>query len=116
MDTTTTEDAVCEIVNTDALPMPCNDRILVKRDDAQAVSEGGILLPENAQTKPKQGVVLAVGPGRVLDSGDRSAMDVTVGDHVWFSSYAGTDLNGLEEQSGFVVMRMDDILCIDQKV
>jgi len=99
----------------ETIPMPMGDRVLVRRDEAETMSEGGILLPTAAQTKPKQGHVLAIGPGRVLDSGERSEMDVGVGDHVWFSSYAGTDLNGLEEESGFVIMRVDDILAIDQK-
>jgi chaperonin GroES len=98
----------------ESIPMPIEDRILVQRDLAISKTDGGIIIPDVAITKPKRGRVLATGPGRMLENGTRGEMEIGVGDHVWFSSYAGTDLNGLEDECGFVVMRVGDVLCVDQ--
>ncbi len=94
------------------IPQPLGSKVLVRRDEAAEKTLGGILLPEAAQTKPKRGRVMAVGPGRVLEDGSRAPMDIEAGDHVWFSSYAGTDLAGVEAESGFVIMDIDDILAV----
>lgn len=77
---------------------PLGDKVLVKRVEAEAMTAGGIVLPDAAREKPKRGVVQAVGDGRLLDSGERSQLQVAKGDEVLFSSYAGTEIkvNGEE--------------------
>ncbi len=92
---------------------PLGDRIVVKATTAEEVTRGGIVLPDTAKEKPQEGEVIAVGPGRVLDSGKTAAMDVKVGDKVIYSKYGGTEikLNGDE----FVVLRQDDVLGIVEK-
>jgi len=92
---------------------PLADRIIVKATTAEEVTKGGIVLPDTAKEKPQEGEVIAVGPGRILDSGKVAAMDVKVGDKVIYSKYGGTEikLNGDE----FVVLRQDDVLGILDK-
>jgi chaperonin GroES len=70
---------------------PLHDRVIVRRQDEEQTTAGGILLPGSAQEKPNQGEVIAVGSGRVLDSGETRAVDVSVGDTVVFGKYAGSD-------------------------
>ena len=70
---------------------PLHDRVIVRRQEEEQTTAGGILLPGSAQEKPNQGEVVAVGSGRVLDSGETRAVDVTVGDTVVFGKYAGSD-------------------------
>ena len=69
---------------------PLDDRVVVKRVDAEEMTAGGIVLPDTAQEKPQKGVVVAVGPGRLLDSGERATLDVSAGDTVLFGKYSGT--------------------------
>ena len=89
---------------------PLGDRVLVKRAEAEGKTAGGILLPESAKDKPKEGTVIAIGEGRTLDNGQRSTFSVKVGDTVLFSSYAGTEVKfGGEE---YIIMREEDILGI----
>jgi len=92
---------------------PLGDRIIVKATTAEEVTRGGIVLPDTAKEKPQEGEVVAVGPGKVLDSGKVAAMDVKVGDKVVYSKYGGTEikLNGDE----FVVLRQDDVLGVLEK-
>jgi len=92
---------------------PLADRIIVKATSAEEMTKGGIVLPDTAREKPQEGQVVAVGPGRILDSGKVAAMDVKVGDKVIYSKYGGTEikLNGDE----FVVLRQDDVLGILEK-
>jgi len=71
---------------------PINDKVLVKRLEAESKTAGGIVLPDNAKEKPKEGTIVAVGNGRLLKSGDRSQFQVAKGDRVIFSSYAGTEI------------------------
>ena len=89
---------------------PLNDRIVVKRLEAEEKTAGGIVLPETAKEKPKEGKVIAVGPGKVLDSGERAKVQVKAGDKVLFTSYAGTEvkLDGNE----YLIMGEEDILAI----
>lgn len=70
---------------------PLHDRVIVRREEEEAKSAGGILLPGSAQEKPNQGEVIAVGSGRILDNGDLRPIDVKVGDTVVFGKYAGQD-------------------------
>lgn len=87
---------------------PLGDRILVKADDAMRMTKGGIALPDNALEKSKTGVVVAVGPGRLLDSGERSGIPLNEGDRVLFNEYAGTLVKIGEEK--FLIMNHDEIL------
>jgi chaperonin GroES len=86
---------------------PLGNRVLVKRALAKT-SKGGILLPEGAKEKPRQGEVVAVGPGKCDDKGCVRPLDVQVGDTVLFSSYAGTEV----EEGEFLILAEDDILGI----
>jgi chaperonin GroES len=87
---------------------PLGDRIVVKAVESESTSIGGIVLPDTAKEKPQQAVVLAVGPGKLLDNGTRVAVDVQVGDKVVYSKYGGTEVKvGGEE---VIILRGDDIL------
>jgi len=89
---------------------PINDKVLVKRLEAESTTAGGIVLPDNAKEKPKEGTVVAVGNGRLLKSGDRSQFQVTAGDRVIFSSYAGTEIKVHGED--YLILAEDDLLAI----
>ncbi len=88
---------------------PLGNRLLVKRSEAESI-KGGILLPNSTQEKPKQGEVLAVGPGKMQDDGTVTRMEVEAGDKVLFGSFAGTEVNADEEE--FLIMSEDDILAV----
>jgi len=89
---------------------PLGDRVLVKRAEAEERTAGGILLPETAKDKPKEGTVISVGEGKQLDDGTRSTFAVKTGDRILFSAYAGTEVKYLGEE--FLIMREEDILGI----
>ena len=92
---------------------PLADRIIVKAVEAEEKTAGGILLPDTAKEKPQQGEVIAVGPGKLLDSGKISAMDVSVGDKIYYAKYGGTEVKvGADE---FIILRQDDILAVLEK-
>ena len=97
---------------TDIRIRPLDDRVVVKALEAETVSAGGIVLPDTAKEKPQKGEVLAVGPGRLLDSGDRAGVCVKVGDKVFFGKYAGTEVKVDGEE--LKIMRESDILGIIQ--
>ena len=87
---------------------PLNDKVIVKRLDAEEKTAGGIVLPDSAQEKPKRGVIKAVGNGRMLDTGERSTMQVKRNQEVLFTSYAGTEVKvGGDE---YLIMEESDIL------
>lgn len=88
---------------------PLGNRVVVKRVKAPT-SKGGILLPETAKEKPREGEVLAVGPGKLNDNGQREPLNVQVGDRVYFSNYAGTEVVTDEEE--YLILPEDDILGI----
>jgi chaperonin GroES len=88
---------------------PLGSRILVQRQEAET-SKGGILLPESAQQKPKQGVVMAVGPGKVDDQGKHHPVELKVGDEILFSSYAGTEYKA--ETQEFLLLNEEDVLAV----
>ncbi len=90
--------------------VPLNDKIVVKRLEAEDKTAGGILLPDSAKEKPKQGKVLSLGEGRRLESGKRSPFQVKEGDRVLFTSYAGSEvtIDGQEH----LIMTEDDILAV----
>lgn len=87
---------------------PLSDRLIVKALTAEETTAGGIVLPDSAKEKPQQGEVLAVGPGKQLDNGSIAAMDVKVGDRVYYGKYSGTEVK-LDGQE-LVVLRQDDVL------
>ena len=89
---------------------PTSDRIIVKRVEAQTVSAGGIHIPENVTEKSTRGRVLAVGPGRVLPSGTRVPVGVSVGDLVLFGRKAGTEVK--LDGEDVVFMREDDVFAV----
>jgi chaperonin GroES len=90
--------------------VPLNDKIVVERVEADEKTAGGIILPDTAKEKPKQGKVISVGEGKPLDSGKRAPFQVKVGDRVLFSSYSGNEvtLDGKE----YLIMTEDDILAV----
>ncbi len=87
---------------------PLDDRVVVEPLEAEETTAGGIVLPDTAKEKPQRGTVLAVGPGKLLDNGERSTLSVAVGDEVIFGKYAGTDIeiDGREIK----ILRESDIL------
>jgi len=84
--------------------------VLVKRIEAEEKTKGGIVLPDTAKEKPKEGEIVAVGEGKMLDNGKRAAPQVKVGDRILFTSYAGTEVK--IEGEDFLIMREEDILAI----
>lgn len=90
---------------------PLGNRVLIQRSKAQT-SKGGILLPDSAQEKPKEGVVVAAGPGKADENGKVEPLNVKVGDRVLFSSYSGTEVKHLSGDDEFLIMSEDDILGI----
>lgn len=89
---------------------PLNDKVLVKRLEAESKTSGGIVLPDSAKEKPKEGEVLAVGEGKVLSDGSRSSFQVKKGDRVIFSSYAGSEVKLDGEE--LLIMEESDILAV----
>ena len=89
---------------------PLGDQILIRRLEAQGVTKGGIVLPESAKEKPKEGVVLALGDGRLLESGERKPFQVKLEDRVLFSSYAGTEIK--IDGEDLLLIREDEILAV----
>ncbi|MBW1991437.1 MAG: co-chaperone GroES [Deltaproteobacteria bacterium] len=89
---------------------PLNDRVLVKRIEEMTKTKGGIYIPDTAKEKPIEGRVMAVGPGKMSDSGNRMPMHVKEGDRVLFSKYAGSEIKIEGEE--YLMMREDDILAI----
>ena len=89
---------------------PLNDRVLVKRIEEVQVTKGGILIPDTAKEKPIEGKVIAVGPGKMSDSGERMALQLKEGDRVLFGKYAGTEIKMEGEE--YLMMREEDILAV----
>ena len=87
---------------------PIDDRVVIEPMESEDVTEGGIVLPETAKEKPMQGKIKAVGPGRLLDNGDRLAPSVKVGDVVIYGKYSGSDVK--VEGKEYKVMRESEIL------
>ena len=87
---------------------PLDDRVVVEPHEAEQVTAGGIVLPDSAKEKPQRGTVVSVGPGKLLDSGDRGQLSVSVGDEVIFGKYAGTEIEvGCRDVK---ILRESDIL------
>jgi chaperonin GroES len=90
---------------------PLGNRVLVQRSKPQA-AKGGILLPDSAQEKPKEGKVVAVGPGKLNENGRVDPLNVKVGDTILFSSYSGTEVKNAQAEEDYLIMSEDDILGI----
>ena len=89
---------------------PLNDKIVVKRLEAEEKTKGGIVLPDAAKEKPKEGRVVSVGEGKLLDNGQRATLTVKENDRVIFSSYAGTEIKLSGEE--YLILSEDDVLAI----
>ncbi len=87
---------------------PLDDRILIKPSDAEETSPGGIVLPDTAKEKPQCGKVVAVGPGKMLDSGVRGELEVKKGDMVYYGKYTGTEIE--VDGDELVIVRESDVL------
>jgi chaperonin GroES len=87
---------------------PLEDRLVIRRLEAEEKTAGGIVLPDTAKEKPQRGEVLAVGPGKLLDNGKRAALEVKVGDTVLFGKYSGTDIKVSGEEC--LILRESDLL------
>ena len=89
---------------------PLHDRVVVKRVEEDTTSAGGIVIPDSATEKPAKGEIVAVGNGKILESGEVRALDLKVGDNVLFGKYSGTEVK-VDDQE-LLVMREDDIMAI----
>src|SRR4029453_8802970 len=92
---------------------PLEDRILVQANEAETTTASGIVIPDTAKEKPQEGTVLAVGPGRVDDKGNRIPIDVKVGDTVIYSKYGGTEVKWAGEE--YLVLSARDVLAVIEK-
>ncbi len=92
---------------------PLHDRILIKRVEEEAKTKGGIIIPDTAKEKPQEGLVVAVGPGKVTENGTRVPCEVKAGDRILFGKYSGTEIKveGVEH----LILREDDILAVISK-
>ena len=89
---------------------PLHDRVIVKRMEEERMSAGGIVIPDSATEKPVRGKVLAVGNGKILDNGEKRALDIKAGDNILFGKYSGTEVKVDGEE--LLVMREEDIMAV----
>lgn len=92
---------------------PLHDRVVVRRQEEERTSAGGIVIPDSAAEKPSRGLIVAIGNGKPLDNGDTRSLAVKVGDVVLFGKYSGTEVKIAGEE--LVVMREDDIMAVIEK-
>ncbi len=92
---------------------PLEDRIVVQANEAETTTASGIVIPDTAKEKPQEGTVLAVGPGRVDDNGNRVPVDVQVGETVLYSKYGGTEVKYAGEE--YLVLSARDVLAVIEK-
>jgi chaperonin GroES len=89
---------------------PLGDRIVIELVETEEKTASGIVLPDSAKEKPQEGKVVAVGTGRVLDNGERVALEVAVGDRIIFSKYSGTEVKYQGQE--YLILRENDILAV----
>ncbi len=89
---------------------PLGDRVVVRPKQKEEMTKSGIVLPDTAKEKPQEGEVIAVGPGRVLDNGNRVAMELKVGQSVLYAKYAGTEFKVDDEE--YLILREPDVLAV----
>ena len=92
---------------------PLDDRIVVKPNEAEKTTASGLVIPDTAKEKPQEGEVLAIGPGRIDDNGNRVPLDVAIGDKVIYSKYGGTEVKYAGED--YLILSARDVLAIVQK-
>lgn len=92
---------------------PLQDRIIVKRLEEEDTTKGGIIIPDTAKEKPSEGLVIAVGNGKVLENGKQLPLEVKKNDRILFGKYSGTDIKIEDEE--YLIMREDDVLGVIQK-
>ncbi|MGV9182578.1 co-chaperone GroES [Arcanobacterium canis] len=92
---------------------PLDDRIVIRQVSAEQTTASGLVLPDTAKEKPQEGEVLAVGPGRVDDNGNRVAMDVKVGDKVIYSKFGGTEVKYGDDE--FIILSQRDVLAVVER-
>jgi len=92
---------------------PLDDRVLVKQSAAEERTAGGIVLPDTAKEKPQRGDIVAVGPGKLLETGKRAPMSLKKGDEIFYGKYSGTEIkiDGKE----YVILRESDVLAVIEK-
>ena len=89
---------------------PLHDRVIIKRLEAETTSAGGIVIPDSATEKPIRGEVIAVGNGKILESGEKRALDIKAGDKVLFGKYSGTEVK--VDGQELLVMREEDVMAV----
>jgi chaperonin GroES len=89
---------------------PLHDRLVVRRIEEKETAKGGIIIPDTAKEKPQEGEVLAVGSGKILDSGIKTALDVKVGDKILFGKYSGTEIK--IDGEDVLILREDEVLAV----
>ena len=89
---------------------PLHDRVILKRIDETQTIKGGIIIPDTAKEKPMEGEVISAGPGKIMEDGKRSPMDVKAGDRVLFGKYTGTEIEIDDEE--YIIMREEEILAV----
>jgi len=89
---------------------PLEDRVVVQANEAEQTTASGLVIPDTAKEKPQEGTVLAVGPGRISDNGERITLDVKEGDVVVYSKYGGTEIKQAGEE--YLILSARDILAI----
>lgn len=89
---------------------PLHDRVVVRRMEEERTTAGGIVIPDSATEKPSTGEILAVGNGKITDSGDVRALDLKVGDRIMFGKYSGTEVK--VDGEDLLIMREDDIMAV----
>jgi chaperonin GroES len=92
---------------------PLEDRVLIKQGKAEEITAGGIVLPDTAKEKPQRGSVVAVGPGKLTDTGKRGEMELKKGDEVFYGKYSGTEVEIKGEK--YVILRESDVLAVIEK-
>jgi chaperonin GroES len=103
-------DRYAEVISVSVSIKPLEDRIVIKSLEAEQTTASGLVIPDTAKEKPQEGEVLAVGPGRIDDNGNRVPLDVTVGDRVIYSKYGGTEVkHGGEE---YLILSARDVLAV----
>jgi chaperonin GroES len=89
---------------------PLGERLVVQREESEQTTAGGIVLPDSAKEKPARGTIVAIGTGKLLDDGSRSKSQLSVGDRVLFTSYAGENVE--IDDVEYLLMREDDVLAV----
>src|SRR3954465_7610470 len=112
-DNTCTQEGMPVTTATKVAIKPLEDRIVVQANEAETTTASGIVIPDTAKEKPQEGTVLAVGPGRIDDKGNRVPRDVAVGDVVLYSKYGGTEVRYAGED--YLVLSARDVLAVIEK-